>query len=181
LLVVRQSRCRRLEVPYQFVRRGSLSIVQVGEGKGFGRFLHFLELVRNLMEIESRQAWKPLSSILSTPNYEVVDRLNQVHTYTAKHYMDDISLDEVASVACMTPNAFCSYFKKHTGKTYFAYLNDLRVSQACKKLLSGRYLTISAVAYDTGFTSTITFNRVFRKAMGMTPSAYIERFKPYRP
>lgn len=167
-----------LQVPDECVQAVGQDIMKVKSRKGFDRFVYFLKFVKTLIDIGSWHEWTPLSSVLSAYTVDVSDRLDLIYRYTLDHYMNEITLEEIASVACMTPNAFCSYFKKYTRKTYFAFLNDLRVSEACKKLLNGEYHTISAVAYASGFVNTITFNRVFRKAMAMTPSEYVERFKP---
>lgn len=101
-------------------------------------------------------------------------RLSAVYQYTLAHFTDDISLSEVASVACLSIPAFCKYFKKHTRKTYFAFLNEVRVGEACKKMLSRDYYNISSVAYATGFNNAITFNRVFKKIMGKCPTDYLQ-------
>lgn len=166
-----------LKVPDHYVNSIGDMILNVKEKNGLERFIRFLELMNEMIEIGRRTEWKPLSSVLTNYSVEVSDRLNQIYRYTLEHYQNDISLEEVAALACMTPNAFCSYFKKYTRKTYFAFLNDLRISEACKKLLHGDYNTISTVAYACGFINPVTFNRVFRKAMGMTPTEYVERFQ----
>lgn len=104
-------------------------------------------------------------------------RMNEVYQYTLKHYAEPITLEKIAEVACITPHAFCKYFKKHTRKTYLAFLNEIRVNEACKRILSARYNSISEIAYDTGFNSIITFNRVFKKITGMVPKEYITLYK----
>lgn len=166
-----------LMIPDRFVDFVGENILKVKEAIGFDRFIKFLELMNELIKIGSWSEWKPLSAVLTNYSVEVSDRLDQIYRFTLAHYMDDISLEDVSALACMTPNAFCSYFKKYTRKTYFAFLNDLRISEACKKLLHGHYSTISTVAYACGFINPVTFNRVFRKAMGMTPTEYVERFQ----
>ncbi|WP_257668107.1 helix-turn-helix domain-containing protein [Parapedobacter tibetensis] len=166
-----------LQVPQRYVEAVGEEILVIKEKTGIERLIYFLRLIKMLMDINAWQDWKPLSSVLNNYSVDVSDRLNTIYRYSLDHYMDEISLEEVSSLACMTPNAFCAYFKKYTRKTYFAFLNDLRISEACKKLLSGEYSTIAAVAYASGFVNTITFNRVFRKGMGMTPSEYVDQFK----
>lgn len=165
-----------LQVPRQYAKVVETEMINARSKTGIHRFINFLKLISILVQINTLYDWKPLSSLLSTYSTDVSGRLSLIYQYTLEHYMNEISLEEIASVACMTPNAFCNYFKKYTRKTYFEFLTDLRISIACKKLLSGDYTTISMVAYATGFSSMVTFNRVFKKAMKMTPTNYAERF-----
>lgn len=165
-----------LQVPAAYVKLASQAMTHSHTKLGLDRFMAFLQLVRLFIEIKAKVDWKPLSAVLNVESPTVSDRLNTVYRYSLEHYMDQIALEDVARLACMTPNAFCSYFKKYTRKTYFSFLNDLRIRKACEKLLSGNYPTIASVAYDCGFINTITFNRVFRRALGMTPSEYIQKY-----
>ena len=86
-------------------------------------------------------------------------------------------MQQVANVAYLTPQAFCRYFKKHTRKTYVAFLSEIRINEACKKIISGDYDSISAIAYDTGFSSAVSFNRVFKKITGRSPKQYFKEYK----
>jgi AraC-like DNA-binding protein len=79
---------------------------------------------------------------------------------------------EVADIAFMTPQAFCRYFKKHTRKTYFDFLNEIRINEACKKIISGNFESISILATDTGFNSSTNFCRVFKKITNTSPLQY---------
>ena len=169
-----------LQVPSGYTLLIQRYIQALSHSMGFDRFVSFMEFFRALMHINDSHGWKPLSTVYAYSIPDHSDRLSQIYAYTLKHYKEEISLERIASVACMTPNAFCTYFKRHTGKTYFSFLNELRISEACKKLVNGRYDTIAEVAYDSGFVNAITFNRVFRKTMGMTPSAYVDAFRPKR-
>jgi len=65
-------------------------------------------------------------------------------------------------------------FKKMTGKTPTAYMNGLRISQACK-LLSGtaaQQITIRQVALMSGFTDPYYFSVMFKKQTGFSPSVW---------
>ncbi|NNK70244.1 MAG: AraC family transcriptional regulator, partial [Flavobacteriaceae bacterium] len=77
---------------------------------------------------------------------------------------------QVSEVASMSKNAFCRYFKKRTNKTYIQFLNELRVEQASKLLLSRPDLTIAEIAEQCGFQNISNFNRQFKGIKNMTPS-----------
>ena len=98
--------------------------------------------------------------------------MHDVFQYTLDNYAEDITLNKIASIAHITPHAFCKYFKQHTRRTYNNFLNEVRVNEACKRIISGSYDGLSAIAYKTGFKGASNFNRVFKKTTGMSPSDY---------
>jgi AraC-like DNA-binding protein len=93
-----------------------------------------------------------------------------------QHYNRDLTLEEVAAAAYMTPQAFCRYFKKHTRLTFVSFLNEVRINEACKKLIEGSYDSVSSIAYDCGFNSITNFNRVFKSTLGISPREYLNKF-----
>jgi len=96
-------------------------------------------------------------------------RMRKVFDYTLKNANQKISLDEIASVANMTKNAFCKFFKKRTNKTYINYLTELRIENACKILKSNKDMAIVDVAFKAGFYNISNFNRRFKELKKMTP------------
>ena len=105
-------------------------------------------------------------------------RLSKIVNFITDNYCKAMTLEEVSSVAFMTPQAFCRYFKKHTGHTFISYLNEVRVNYACKNLIvEGNLDHISSIAFKVGFTSIPNFNRVFKTIIGKSPKAYIDDYK----
>src|SRR3546814_12932501 len=89
-------------------------------------------------------------------------RMGNIYNYVLQRYQNTLTLEEVAAEAHLTPQAFCRYFKKHTGITFVTFLNEMRINQACKRLTSGEFDSIATVAYNCGFNSITNFNRVFK-------------------
>ncbi len=103
------------------------------------------------------------------------ERLDEVLQFTLREYKRTIPLSEAASVAHLTESAFCKYFKQHTSKTYFQFLNEIRVSQACRSLREKRG-SIEQIAYASGFQNLSNFNRKFKTIIGITPSQFRKRY-----
>lgn len=99
-------------------------------------------------------------------------RMRDVMDFTMNNFEKNIDLFEIAGKANMTPNAFCRYFKQRTNKTYFTFLNELRIENACKLLNSGNTLSISEIAYQCGFNNLSNFNRKFKEIKTISPSKY---------
>lgn len=92
------------------------------------------------------------------------------------NYSEDISIEKIASIAYMTPPAFCRYFKKHTRKTYVTFLNEVRINEACKQIINGDFDSLASIAYSNGFNNAVTFNRVFRRSTGKSPREYMKEY-----
>jgi AraC-like DNA-binding protein len=134
------------------------------------RFTTFLAILQLL----SKAKKKALSSYVYKKQYSVDEgkRMRDVMSYTMEHFHEMISLERIAEVASMTKNAFCKYFKKRTNKTYVQFLNELRIEHACKLLRTQAELSISEIAFDSGFGNVSNFNRQFLVIKGMSPTRY---------
>lgn len=101
-------------------------------------------------------------------------RMLRICQYIADHYAEPITLSKVSEIACYSPEAFCRYFKKHMGSTFVSYLNQVRIDAACLLLANNvEEKSISEIAYACGFTSVSSFNRMFKRHLGMSPTAYV--------
>lgn len=141
--------------------------------KGASRFERFLILL-NLLKIGSKSNYKTLSSYIYQKKYTDIEgkRMRDVYEYTITHYRKNISLENVADIAAMTKNAFCKYFKKRTNKTYFSFLNELRIDHACKLLLDKKDYSISEISELSGFNNISNFNRQFKIIKSMSPNNF---------
>jgi AraC-like DNA-binding protein len=100
-----------------------------------------------------------------------------VYDYVLQNFKKDLTLDEVAAIACLSPSAFCRYFKKFTRKTLSGFLIDFRIGYACK-LLQNNNMGISQVSAEAGFNNVSYFNRKFKAMKGKTPVEYQRCFSP---
>jgi AraC-like DNA-binding protein len=135
-------------------------------------FIDLLQLMANLKD------WRVLcnDSQLSTITDHDGLRMNDIYQYTMANFSEDIPIEKIASVACMTPPAFCRYFKIHTRKTYVTFLNEVRINEACKQIIHGDFGSLASIAYKNGFNSAVTFNRVFKRCTGKSPREYMSEY-----
>lgn len=98
-------------------------------------------------------------------------RLRRVADYIRAHIETEITLDAMASVACMSRFHFVRAFKSHMGTTPCQYVSQLRIEHA-KGLLHVGERRIAVIAETLQFSSQSTFTRAFRKATGFTPLQY---------
>lgn len=149
-------------------------IMEIVEQNGFQRFQNLLTTLHLFSECEEVELLSN-SSFTEAQRETDGERLNNVLQFSLNNYQKHIMLEEAAAVANMSVSAFCRYFKLHTRKSYLQFLNELRISAACK-LLSEQEVNISQICYDVGFNNLSNFNRQFKKVTGFTPSSYLKRF-----
>jgi AraC-like DNA-binding protein/mannose-6-phosphate isomerase-like protein (cupin superfamily) len=149
-----------------------LTIQKEIDGYRVGSFVKLLQLLAEIKD------WKIMTTISANHAFSDVEgiRMNNIYQFTMENYAENIKLQQVAELAFLTPEAFCRYFKKHTRKTYINFLNEIRINEACKKIFAGDFDSIASVAYDSGFKSAISFNRVFKQITGKSPLQYRNDF-----
>lgn len=84
---------------------------------------------------------------------------------------EDISLDELAAEAQLSPYHFARMFKQSVGVPPRVYLTQLRIEKACE-LLALTDLSITEIALKIGYSSSQVLSRVFFKYQHISPSDY---------
>lgn len=102
---------------------------------------------------------------------EYVQKFNQALEYIDNHYMEDLTLDDVADIIGFSKYHFSRLFKQYTNYTFCDYVTYRRIKVAEDFLASPDY-SITEVAMQAGFSSISTFNRLFKQQKGCTPSEY---------
>lgn len=104
-------------------------------------------------------------------NHSHNERINIVYRYINEHYHEKISLNDVASQVFMSPEYFSRFFSKIMKKSFFEFLNEYKISKACKLLIDSDR-PISEICYDCGFESVPFFYRQFKKFKNCQPKQY---------
>ena len=132
----------------------------------YSRLLHLLELAGKYY-LRRRKDPSPGSSDLSQINYEKFARLMN---YIDTHYAEPLTLEWAADYVGFSKFHFHRLFKDYAGITFHDHLMNKRI-QVAQSLL-GTDLSITEIAFRSGFTNSSSFGRVFRSQTGMSPSAY---------
>ncbi|MEO5893193.1 MAG: AraC family transcriptional regulator [Ferruginibacter sp.] len=99
------------------------------------------------------------------------DRINIVYKYIETHYLEKISLADIAAQVHMSEEYFSRFFRKVMKKSFFEFLNEYKINRACKLLIETDK-QISQVCYASGFESIPFFYRQFKKFKDCQPSQY---------
>lgn len=95
----------------------------------------------------------------------------KVIEYIGEHYAEDISLDDMARLAELTPAYFSKYFKTITGTSFTKYLNFVRLEYAIKDMLT-RNVSVTDAALENGFANVKSFITTCKRVYGYTPAQY---------
>ena len=144
---------------------------------GLERVIEFLDII-NLVLGSNEYEYLASVGYHHSFNEKDTERMNNVYQYLIKNFTEPITLSQVASVANLTPPAFCNFFKKRTQRSFTEFLNDLRIGHACK-LLQNHDLSIADVCFQSGYQNMTNFNNFFKKITLKTPSQYRKEFEMY--
>lgn len=109
-------------------------------------------------------------------NYEDYDRLAPVFEYISQNLNDNIVLSDLSGIINVCDDHLIRLFKKSVNKSPIKYINDLRLQNAMKLLINSD-LSITQIAYKTGFSDPNYMTRVFKKALEVTPGQYRRKIK----
>jgi len=95
-------------------------------------------------------------------------RLAPLFEHVAQHQSDALSVTAAARMVNMSASYFMRFFRKATGLTFTAYVDQLRASRA-HELLVESDLSLAEIAAETGFCDQCHMSRHIRRRFGTTP------------
>lgn len=102
---------------------------------------------------------------------EEAGKLRLTIRYLNEHYLDNVTVEQLARMSGMGRSKYSAAFQLSMGKKPLEYLNDLRIDKA-RKLLASSELPLREVARQVGFNDEYYFNRRFTKRIGIPPGMY---------
>ncbi|MDQ0113898.1 AraC family transcriptional regulator [Paenibacillus harenae] len=100
------------------------------------------------------------------------ERLKPVLDYIEQHYAEEITLQTLAGLMCVTPEYFCHLFKKTTGIRPISYVNQVRINKSKELLLDNGQRGMQDIAHQVGFESASYYGAIFKKLERLTPGAF---------
>ena len=99
------------------------------------------------------------------------DNFEGLRNYMITHFSEKLTLKSLAAEFDMNPNYCCSLFTKYLGKTFSAYLTELRITEA-QHLLNNSDFSLESIASMVGFKDYFYFSKVFKKYCNYSPKEY---------
>ncbi len=116
-------------------------------------------------------------TVLSSPDFTAVadgpcvDRVERIYDYISSHHAGNFSYEELAESLGMSVSGLSHYFRRTVGDTLRNFIAEVRIGQACRRLLLTRH-SVSQIAMDCGFCSLSAFNARFKSLRGMSPREF---------
>lgn len=165
---------RGIRFSSSFSLKAGERIINLAKSNGIDRIIKLLQILADLAKTDD---YKFLAGELySNSKNEFKDkRLDDIIKFINKNYRDNIELNKIAEIAHLHPAAFCRLFREKTGKTLTRFVNDMRISYACKLIIDGK-LSISQICFESGFNNLSSFNRTFKNNKKLSPTEYRHSF-----
>jgi AraC-like DNA-binding protein len=146
------------------------SLFEMSKVNDYQRLVLFLGILGTLSESTELELMDASFSNVQHSGTETA-RFQKVFAYLIEHYREEITLQEISEVAHLSPTSFCRYFKAVTGKTFLEIVNAYRIQHACQ-LLRKNQLSVSQIAFESGFNDVPYFNKLFKKMKGVSPMKF---------
>ncbi|SFQ60245.1 AraC-type DNA-binding protein [Hymenobacter arizonensis] len=124
------------------------------------------ELLVRLMQTQARQL-----IFHDYARYLTTHRFAAVVDYIKQHLSENLSIDKLSALACMSKATFFRVFKREFGITPVEFIIRERLSEA-KRLLRHPLASVAEVCLRAGFNNLSYFQSLFKKYEGVTPGAY---------
>lgn len=102
---------------------------------------------------------------------DLLIKVGKVIDYIERNYMEPITLKSAAENAGFSEHYLSRIFNRAVGSPFHLYLNKIRIKHAESRIVLNDE-SISEIAFNCGFNSIPTFNRLFREIKGCTPLEY---------
>jgi len=124
------------------------------------------ELLVRLMQTQARELiFNEYARHLTTHRFAAVVQ------YIKEHLADNLSVEKLSTLACMSKATFFRVFKREFGLTPVEYIVRERLAEA-KRLLRQPLASVAEVCLRAGFNNLSYFQALFKKHEGLTPGAY---------
>ena len=99
------------------------------------------------------------------------NRIQKSITYIRRHINENIKIEALADIVCISKDHFIRLFKKETGMTPVQYISQKKIEKA-QLLLVTEDMPIKEIAFQLSYEDHSYFNRLFTKITGETPQEY---------
>ena len=104
-------------------------------------------------------------------DYENKQKIRQGVQYIQQHFREPLNMAVVSNHVSMNYSLFSLLFKQYTGGNFVSYLQKLRIDEA-KRLLETTDWRVNEIGRHVGFSDEKHFLKVFRSAVGLSPTEY---------
>ncbi|MBO9608817.1 MAG: helix-turn-helix domain-containing protein [Paenibacillaceae bacterium] len=124
------------------------------------------------LRIMKEQAVDIARHISESRNDVHLEKISRLKSFIAENMAEDLSLDELATRADLSPNYVSTLFGTITGESFTEYLNRIRLEQAASLLVTRPKMAVAEIATSVGYRNSQYFCTKFKAKFGITPLQY---------
>lgn len=131
---------------------------------------HFHKLMQTILfnHFDSLRETESLTSIRYSTREELYRRVSTAHDYIRSFYNQAITIQDIAQVACLSPNHLLRTYSQIYGQTPHQHISQLRIRKA-KELLAKSILSMTEITFELGFNNPVSFSKMFKQHVGVSP------------
>lgn len=139
-----------------------------------GQESHYIQTVAGMLQalllslMRMKKSGSARAKAFANPHLQAI---SPAIDYISSHYMQDISVENMARLCHMSTSHFRRTFKRLLGWSPLDYMQMVRIERACIKLYDCEY-SVTDIGMQVGFTTPSSFGRQFKKQMGLSPSQW---------
>ncbi len=153
--------------------------------KDLAEALDYIKLIETELELKhpgyrfmSISLFMQLAAYLSrhyessdVPEMKELSRISSILNYLEQNSSRFVNIAEILGIAGMSESSLLRLFKKNTGLSPIEYHSRMRIQQV-RRLLKTTDMSITEIAYETGYTDSNYLSRQFKKITGLSPTEY---------
>ena len=140
----------------------------------------YYELLENLLAVHRNlyNEIKKLPPVKLATKTELYKRICKAKEFIDSSYTENITLEKIAKVSCLSQFHFLRIFKTVYKTTPHQYILKRRTEKAFN-LLRNTEMPVTQICYEIGFESVSSFSWMFRNKFGISPEAFREHYNLY--
>lgn len=153
--------------PFHLLRRDLANAFRVQYKNEMRHSLYLKSKVAALLEDLVRYFLDDASAVCNETGWE---RLRLAIDYIHHHYMENITLEDLAGHTYLSTTYISHSFSKYLGVSFTGYLTQVRLVHAIRRMHGTQ--TLTNIAYESGFPNVNAMIKAFKQYRGLTPGAY---------
>lgn len=124
-------------------------------------------------QILFQELWYHIAKSVDFTAQDSATALERARAYMEEHYSQNITIEQLARIAEVSPKYFVDLYKKTYGVSAMDYVTELRISRA-KQLMAQSHAKLREIAHQVGYSDEFYFSRKFKKEVGVSPTVYMK-------
>jgi AraC-like DNA-binding protein len=122
------------------------------------------------------------TSLINMDSIEIKQHISKINTVLTNKELfldEDLTLNKLAKETSLSDKKLSTIINQEMDTSFYDLINSYRLEEFKKRVISKEFdnLTILGIAYDCGFKTKSTFNRLFKLQTGISPSEFKKNYK----